>query len=417
MDAVRFDALFAKVEVYLVTRQIFVRDCYAGVDERVGVPIRIVTELAWHDLFLRNTLGSRKNGRQAQFTIIDLPNFHGAVNGDECFTVIDWFRGVAVIAGNDSPAAIRRCVMTIVNYFFPHRDILSLFSSASIGDCSGTDLFLGTPHCLDLVPDAESVWIGSDVHAWARNGISKIECGCYCDVGSLQKVEGEALSGALHQFGALVENLPMTAETREFKFEQWRACGGRVALPHDLLNDIQSLCEAPHPKNVFIVLTDEFGVLPPIAKLTLDQTLYYFLSGPLERAEPCFSAIGLPLWPTIYLELLRQYLQKYKPECWLLNVGFIGATHRSVPLDLGRRMIQNAIDGTLSGESVRLMPLFRLAVPTQCADLIPDELNAATYWPNTETYATQVRALADRLKRNFRQFDGIDKSIKMAGPV
>ena len=421
IDPVKFDSVLSSVEVHLVTRQIFVRDCYAGTDLLFRLPIRVITQTAWHDLFVRNLFTAHSNGQQPQFTIVHLPSFVAADYDDEPCIMIDWSRRIAVIAGTDSPAAIQRCVTTLVNYLFPQREILPIFGSVTASRSNGeTALFVGADAYLDRVADSSRVWVGNDLHAWSHNGIFRIADGRYLDVASLQKIEGSALYGTLHRFGALVENLPMSIESREFQLNYSNgSMYGRAALPIELLADVQASGYAPHPKNVFIFVADEFGVLPPISKLKPEQATFYFLSGPQNRSEPCFAPRGTPLRLNVYAGLLRQRLQKVKPQCWLINVGHIGGSsgyRRSIPSGTTRQATESAIEGTLKGVPVRLDRFLGLEVPTECPGLMPDQLDPAAYWLDPEAYAIRAEALAEYLQRQFEQFNDIEQSVRTAGP-
>jgi phosphoenolpyruvate carboxykinase (ATP) len=216
--------------------------------------------------------------------------------------------------------------MTVANYLLPQRDILPIFSSAAISKSRDeTALFVGAADRLDPILNARPIFVNDDVHVWGANGVFRLEGGRYCDIASLREAEASGFNPFLHRFGTLVENVPINRHTGEFEFNRWNnAIGGHVTLPADSLSNVEVSGCAPHPSNIFILVADEFGVLPPISKLTIDQTIYYFLSGPQTSFTPCFAPAGVPLHPKIYADLLRDHLQKWKPYCWLLNVGSIG---------------------------------------------------------------------------------------------
>lgn len=446
MSPERFQLLFQKMRAYLQGKDIFVQDLQAGAHPRHKVPIRVITEKAWaalfaHDLFVR--IPSERLGKhKPEFTVIHCPEFFAnpEEDGTNSGTVValDFSRRTVLIAGTSYAGEVKKSIFTAMNYLFPKQGILSMHCSANVGASGDVALFFGLSGTgkTTLSSDPGRKLIGDDEHGWAKDGIFNFEGGCYAKTIHLRPELEPLIWEATHRFGTVLENVTCDPLSRELDFDDdHHTENTRGAYPiHYVPNHVRE-GHAGHPANVFFLAADAFGVLPPIARLTYEQTMYYFLSGytsklagtetglgtePQATFSTCFGAPFLPLHPQVYADLLGKAISKHNVRVWLVNTGWTGGPYgvgHRIRLPHTRAMIRAALAGELEKTPMRLDELFGLYVPTSCPDVPASVLDPITTWPDPAGYQHQAEQLIARFKKNFEQFaQSIPPEIVAAGP-
>jgi phosphoenolpyruvate carboxykinase (ATP) len=438
-----FERLRARVNAYLQGRDLFVVDASVGADPRYEVPIRLVTELAWHalfarQLFLRRDTGAR-NALLPAWTIISAPRFLAdpAVDGtrSETAVILDVEQRLLLICGTEYAGEIKKSIFTVMNYLLPLHGVLPMHCSANIGAGGDTALFFGLSGTgkTTLSTDPERRLIGDDEHAWSDSGVFNIEGGCYAKCINLSREHEPQIWNAI-RFGAVVENVVVDPETRQVDYADDSITENtRAAYPVDFIDNIQIDGMGSHPKTILFLTADAFGVLPPIARLTPAQARYHFLSGytaklagtevglrgPEATFSTCFAAPFLPLPPRIYAEMLGEKMTRHGTRVFLLNTGWSGGVAGEaarIKLAYTRAMVRAALSGALDDVETYTDPIFGLHVPTHVAG-VPDQiLHPQRAWRDQEAYEAKARELAMRFVENFKQFDDVPEEVVAAGP-
>lgn len=443
-----FDNLLRKMQAYIQNRDIFVFDGYAGADPKYRMPIRIVTEYAWHNMFARNMFIRELNSdklaeHKPEFTVIDMPRLHAEPETDntrtQTFIVVNFSKRLVIIGGTEYAGEIKKSIFTAMNYYLPKQGVMSMHCSANYGkdkdDCA---LFFGLSGTgkTTLSSDPERTLVGDDEHGWSETGIFNFEGGCYAKVIHLDP-EGEPdIHQTTRRFGTILENVVYNSDTRRLDLDDGTYTQNtRAAYPITHIENADPDGLAGHPKNIIFLTADAFGVLPPISKLTKAQAMYHFLSGytakvagtergvtkPQPEFSACFGAPFLPLHPGEYARVLGEKIDQHDSAVWLVNTGWTGGPaggggHR-MKLAQTRRMIRAALSGELEGVETKTEPFFNLAVPVH-VEGVPDEvLLPRETWSNSADYDAQASKLAEMFAENFKQFeDGVSEEIKAAGP-
>ncbi len=441
----QFDRLYARMTAYFQGRDVFVQDAAAGAHPKYRLPIRVVTEYAWHSLFARN-LFIRLDPKELpdhvpQFTILHAPRFHAIPEVDgtrsEVFIVIHFGRRLILIGGTSYAGEIKKSIFTVMNYLLPMQGVLSMHCSANVGEQGDVALFFGLSGTgkTTLSSDPERRLIGDDEHGWGNDGIFNFEGGCYAKVIRLRADQEPIIWEATRRFGTVLENVAIDPLTRRVDFDDASLTENtRAAYPIGYVANHVPEGRAGHPQNIFFLTADAFGVLPPIARLTPHQAMYYFLSGytsklagtetgvtePQATFSACFGAPFLPLPPTRYAELLREKIEKHNVRVWLVNTGWTGGPYGEgsrIKLAYTRAMVRAALRGDLDDVPMREDPIFGLYVPTHCPGVPDSVLDPRSTWADPEAYDRQARMLVKRFHENFKQFEGqISPEVVAAGP-
>lgn len=443
-----FERLYLRMLAYFQGRDVFVQDAYAAADPNHRLPIRVITESAWHSLFVRNLFLRLKPeeipGHVPQFTILHAPGFHAIPEIDctnsETFIILNLDKGVILIGGTSYAGEIKKSIFTVLNYILPKKGVLSMHCSANVGRANGdTALFFGLSGTgkTTLSSDPDRLLIGDDEHGWGDDGVFNFEGGCYAKVIKLNRELEPMIWRASHHFGAILENVTMDARTRRVDFDDAGLTENtRAAYPIGFLGDYVTSLRGGHPKNIFFLTADAFGVLPPLAKLTKEQAMYYFLSGYTSKlagtekgvgAEPqatfsaCFGAPFMPLHPNVYAQMLGEKLDQHGTQVWLLNTGWTGGPYgvgSRIRLPFTRAMVSAVLNGELDDMPTRTDPFFGLAVPEHVPG-VPDEiLDPQSTWSDPDAYKQQARELVGRFQENFARFDDkVDQKVAEAGPM
>jgi phosphoenolpyruvate carboxykinase (ATP) len=443
----KFDLLHSRLLAYLQGRDIFVQDCHAGADKRYQMSIRIITSTAWQSLFARNMFirildPKELEKHNPEFTIISAPGFHAVPELDgthsEAFIIVNFAKKLVLIGGTSYAGEMKKSVFTILNYYLPQREVLSMHCAANEGRAGDTALFFGLSGTgkTSLSADPERRLIGDDEHGWGGDGIFNFEGGCYAKVIRLsQKAEPE-IYACTRKFGTILENVGIDLETRRLDLNDAGLTENtRAAYPITHLKNIVHSGVGDHPKHIFMLACDAFGVLPPIARLTPEQAAYHFLSGytakvagtergmgkePTVTFSTCFGAPFLPLPPAFYAQLFREKITRHQPSCWLVNTGWTGG-----PFGVGHRMeiahtralLRAAMAGKLDEVPYYQEPFFGLSVPTACPGAPPEILYPQKTWKDPGAYEPKAKELAGRFRENFAKYAAnVDPEVLRAEP-
>lgn len=441
----KFDALLGRVGDYLEGKEVFVQDCFAGADPKYRLKVRIITELAWHSLFVRNLFirqspGTRFSGAP-DYTVIDAAGFKADPERDgtrsEAFIVLNFAKKIILIGGTEYAGEMKKSIFTVMHYLLPQQGVLSMHCSANVGGAEDSALFFGLSGTgkTTLSTEPERQLVGDDEHGWTDHGIFNFEGGSYAKVIRLSYDSEPEIYQASRRFGTVLENVVYDPETRALDLNDDRLTENtRSAYPLSFIPNASRTGMASHPKNVFFLSADAFGVLPPISRLSPEQAMYYFLSGytakvagtevgltePEATFSTCFGSPFLPLPPERYAELLGQKVVEHQTNVWLINTGWFGGTAADssrVPIPFTRAMLKAALDGSLDRVPTHEDPIFGLQIPDSCPNVPRNLLNPWEAWKNREAYEQKARRLSEMFARNFQQFaDKVPAGVRAAGP-
>jgi phosphoenolpyruvate carboxykinase (ATP) len=443
----KFDVLYFRLLAYLQGKDVYIQDCFAGADPKYQLPIRIITEDAWHNLFARNMFIRIKDPAQLmnhvpKFTLINLPRFHALPEVDgthsEVFIIVNIGKKLILIGGTSYAGEIKKSIFTLLNYLYPQKDILSMHCSANVGEGGDVALFFGLSGTgkTTLSADPERNLIGDDEHGWSEGGIFNFEGGCYAKVIRLSPEEEPQIFECTRKFGTILENVAIDVETRRIDLNDDSLTENtRAGYPISHIENVVQSGIGGHPRNVIMLTFDAFGVLPPIAKLSPEQATYHFLSGytakvagteremgetPQATFSPCFGAPFMALPPEVYAKLLGERIGKHKVNCWLVNTGLSGGPFgvgKRIKMAHTRAMIRAALKGTLRDMPTWEDPIFHLHIPISCEGVPQEILNPRNTWNNVAKYDATASDLALRFQENFEQFEPHAlPEVKTAGP-
>ena len=423
--------------------QLFVQELHAGTDPAAQIPVRIVTERAWHALFVRN-LFVRDGVAPARggWTVLDLPTFKAdpARHGTRSSTAIavDYGKRLVLIANTEYAGEIKKSIFGALNFSLPQQGILPMHCSANVGRDGDVALFFGLSGTgkTTLSADPERTLVGDDEHGWSDDGIFNFEGGCYAKAIRLSAAAEPEIFAASNRFGTVLENVVIDPVTRRIDFDADRKTENtRAAYPLRFVPNASRTGRAGHPAAVVFLTADAFGVMPPIARLDAAQAMYHFLSGytakvagtergvtePQATFSACFGSPFMPLPPGRYAGLLGERLERHGATVWLVNTGWTGGPagvgHR-MRLGHTRAMIAAALSGALAAAPVRRDPVFGFDVPIAVPG-VPDEvLDPRGTWGDPAAFDVQSAQLAAMFRDNFRRFeDQVPAAVRDAGPT
>ena len=445
MSEAGFDALHADMLEHMKGKEYYVQDLVGGADPAQAINVRMVTELAWHGLFIRHLL--RRPAREAldsfiaDFTVINCPSFQAdpAKHGCRSETVIamNFDKKMILIGGTEYAGENKKSVFTLLNYLLPEKGIMPMHCSANhaTGNPVDTAVFFGLSGTgkTTLSADPARTLIGDDEHGWSDRGTFNFEGGCYAKTINLNAEAEPEIYATTQKFGTVIENMVFDEETLELDFDDDSLTANmRCAYPLDYISNASDTALGGHPKNVIMLTCDAFGVLPPIARLTPAQAMYHFLSGftskvagtergvtePEPTFSTCFGAPFMPRRPEVYGNLLRDKIAKHGATCWLVNTGWTGGAYGTgsrMPIKATRALLTAALNGDLSGAEFRKDPNFGFDVPVSVAGVDPSLLDPRSTWADGEAYDRQAAKLVEMFSDNFAQYvPFIDDDVKAA---
>jgi phosphoenolpyruvate carboxykinase (ATP) len=445
LDPAQFDVLHRDLLGSLAGKDLFVLDCYAGADPTYRLPVRVINELAWHNLFCRNLFiddPAAAANAAPQFTIIDAPNFkadparHGS--NSDVMIAVNFAKKLVLIAGTSYAGEMKKSIFTVLNYILPLQNVLSMHCSANVGAAGDVALFFGLSGTgkTTLSSDPDRMLIGDDEHGWSDRGVFNFEGGCYAKTIRLSAEAEPQIYATTRRFGTVLENVVIDADTRQLNLDDDRFTENtRAAYPISFIDNAVASGQGGHPRNVVMLTADAFGVLPPISRLTPEGAMYHFLSGytakvagtetgvtePKATFSTCFGAPFLPLAPSRYARMLGENIAKHNARVWLVNTGWTGGaygTGKRMKIAYTRAMIRAALSGALDTVAYEKDPIFNLDIPTSCPEVPAEVLKPRNTWASGAAYDEQAKKLAAMFADNFKTFEsGVSPAVIAAGPV
>jgi phosphoenolpyruvate carboxykinase (ATP) len=447
MSKENFDNLLADFLAHCKGKKLFAQDLVGGADPKYRIKTRVFTEYAWHSLFIRQLLIRPERIDLAKFvpelTIVDLPSFrpdanrHGGREGSDTMVAIDFTRKIVLICGSSYAGEMKKSVFTTLNFYLPAEGVVPMHCSANVGPNGDAALFFGLSGTgkTTLSADPNRTLLGDDEHGWGPDGIFNFEGGCYAKCIRLSQEAEPQIWGATNRFGAVLENVVFDPDTRVPDYNDGsKTENTRSAYPLEFIPNASRTGRAGHPKNIIFLTADAYGVMPPIAKLDPNQAMYHFLSGYTAKVagtekgllgvEPefstCFGAPFLPRHPSVYADLLRDYIHKHKVDCWLVNSGWTGGKYgegRRMPIKATRTLLTAALDGSLKEVDFRTDPYFGFSVPTSLTGVEPHLLHPIKTWKDKAEFDRTARQLVAMFQKNFTRFEShVTPDIKAAAP-
>ncbi len=440
-----FERLKRDLYDHLANRDLFVFDGHAGTDPAYRINVRIVNEMAWHNLFARNMFvrpSGDPSAQEPEFTVISAPGFkasperHGTNSGT--VIAVHLAERLVLVGGTAYAGEVKKSIFSVMNYLLPQRGVLSMHCSANYGgDRDDAALFFGLSGTgkTTLSSDPKRALVGDDEHAWSDSGIFNIEGGCYAKVIRLS-AEGEPeIYATTRRFGTILENVVLDPATRTPDLDDDSLTENtRASYPVTQLERVDLEGRSGHPRAVIFLTADAFGVLPPISRLSEAEASYHFLSGytakvagtergvtePKATFSACFGAPFMPLHPGVYAEMLAAKIRRHRAAVWLVNTGWTGGSYGTgerIHLRHTRRMIAAALAGELDDVPVRRHPVFGLRMPERVPGVPEELLDPRRTWSDGAAYDSQARRLAEMFRQNFARYaDGVGEEVRAAGP-
>jgi phosphoenolpyruvate carboxykinase (ATP) len=443
----KFNELLSRLQGFLQGRDLFVQDCYAGADPNYRMPIRIVTELAWHSHFARNMFllpATAEEFRRhvPEFTVLCVPSFKGVPQIDgtpaNTFIVLNFEQKLCIIGNTAYAGEIKKSIFTILNFLLPLEGVMPMHCSANVGKDGAVAIFFGLSGTgkTTLSADPERGLIGDDEHGWSDDGVFNFEGGCYAKVIQLSPTAEPQIYATTRKFGTILENVVFDPVTRNIDLDDASITENtRASYPLHFIENAIPEKRAGHPRNIILLTCDASGVMPPIAKLTPDQALYQFMSGYTSKIagtevglgqEPemtfstCFGAPFMVHHPYFYADILKKKILRYGVHCWLVNTGWIGGSYgigKRISIRYTRALLNAALSGKLLDVPYTTDPVFGFQVPKACEGVPDTVLDPAGSWHDRKVYMQKYRELASRFIENFRKYEaGSPKEVTEAGP-
>ena len=444
-----YQALRARVTEYLGSQDLYLQHLYAGYDPEHHLGVRVITESPWHALFARNLFilprvffsGDVIEPFTPGFTVIHAPFFKAVPERDgtrsEVFVILDFKRREVLIGGTAYAGEVKKAIFSALNYLLPKKGVLSMHCSANVGEQGDTALFFGLSGTgkTTLSADPKRRLIGDDEHGWGERGVFNFEGGSYAKVINLSPEKEPVIWEATNQFETILENVVLNPDNRRVEWADGsKTENTRSAYPLAHVKNREPSGRGGHPKNIFFLSADAFGVLPPIARLTPEEAMFYFLSGytakvagtergitePVATFSACFGEPFLPLPPAVYARMLGEKIERHQPAVWLVNTGWTGGPYgvgERISLRYTRAMINAALEGALEEVPYREDPVFGFKVPTRVPGVPAEVLDPRATWPDPAAYDEAAKKLARMFQENFAKYaDLVGPEVRDAGP-
>ena len=453
LDSKIFDELFKVVQDFYNTEKTktYIFDGFGGADSKHRLPIRIIAKKAWQAHFSNNMFVRPSDEELSNFTPdFTIINASDVFNKDyikhemnsETFIVFNLEKKIAIIGGTEYGGEMKKGIFSVLHYLLPLKNILSMHCSANVDlNNKNSCLFFGLSGTgkTTLSTDPNRLLIGDDEHGWSEDGIFNFEGGCYAKVIRLDKNEEPDIYNAI-KHGALLENVVYNSETNEIDFnDSSKTENTRVSYP---LNHIENSLYykgynsiSGHPKNIIFLTCDAFGVLPPISKLNEIQAMYHFISGytakvagtergitePVATFSPCFGGPFLTLHPLKYAELLKEKINSYGSNVFLVNTGWVGGSPASgakrISISDTRCIIDNILNNTINDSSFEKDEYFGLNIPTELKGIKSEILNPINAWEDKNSFMAISKNLSDLFKNNFKKYGNKVEHLVVGGPI
>ena len=445
-DEAVFNKLKGKIENYLEGKNKYVLDCYAGTDPDHRMKVRIITEMAWQNLFATNmfvriTDPKELEGFTPDFTVVSCTGVEADPKEDstnsKAFVMINFKEKLTIIGNTKYGGEIKKSMFTVMNYMLPEKGVMPMHCSANIGKDGDTAIFFGLSGTgkTSLSADPDRKLIGDDEHGWSENGIFNFEGGCYAKVIRLDPKAEPDIYQCAHNYGTILENVVYDEKSRDIDLDDGSITENtRASYPLYQLTNIKENGRGDHPKNIIMLTADAFGVLPPISRLTPEQAMYNFMIGytakvagtergitePQSTFSTCFGAPFMPRHPSEYARLLGEKMKKYNATCWLVNTGWTGGPYgvgERINIKYTRAMVAAALEGKLDKVEMKKHPIFGYEYPAECPGVPAEVLDAKATWSDKGKYDETAMNLAKDFIKNFKNYEEFaDAEIKNAAP-
>jgi phosphoenolpyruvate carboxykinase (ATP) len=451
IDQTSFENLYNKITKHLSNKELYVRDAYACANDECKINIRTICEIPWSDIFVYNMFlrldKASIKGFRPEWTIINAPNFYADPSTDNVkdrnFAIINFTSKVIIVGGTGYTGEIKKGIFSVLNFTLPtYKNVLSMHCSANTGSNGDTSIFFGLSGTgkTTLSTDSSRRLIGDDEHGWnSKNEIFNFEGGCYAKVIRLDRDAEPDIYNAIRH-GALLENVVYDEDTRIIDFNDGsKTENTRVSYPLDhIQNSIFSLGKpsmGSHPTTIIFLTCDAYGILPPISKLSEEQSMYHFISGytakvagtergitePKATFSPCFGGPFLTQHPLVYAELLKKKMAQYGSKVYLVNTGWIGGSASSgakrISIQNTRAMITAILDGSIEKSEFKIEPIFNLSYPLGLKGVDSNILNPREAWSDVIAYDKQAAMLVDLFCDNFKKYGSSISHLESSGPT
>lgn len=434
----KFANLYTKAMEYMENKELFVFEGFVGSDKNYRMPIRVINEFAYQNLFAQQMFITAKDGElegfNPEFTVIALPDLKAVPEVDgtnsEVFIIINFEKKVVLIGGTKYSGEIKKSMFTVMNYLLPFKNVLPMHCSANVGEKGDVALFFGLSGTgkTTLSADNNRRLIGDDEHGWTEEGIFNFEGGCYAKCINLSEEQEPQIWNAIKE-GAVLENVVIDENGKPNYDDDRYTENTRVAFPVEHIDGAIMEGKGGIPNTIIFLTADATGVLPPISKLTKEQAMYHFMSGytsklagtergivePTATFSTCFGGPFMILKPQVYAKLLGEKIDKYDVNVFLVNTGWTGGSYGTgsrMKLKYTRAMVRAAMDGALDEVNYITHPIFKLEIPTECPEVPTSILNPSNTWEDISEYNTKAKALANSFNKNFQQFKGVSEDIE-----
>lgn len=440
LDEEKFQILFEDIKKYLSDKDLFIRKCRIGSHNSYKMNFKVITEKAWHSLFVKNLfIDTNEKFEKEDFTIIAVPDFkanpkkHGTRS--ETAILINFKERIALIANSGYAGEIKKTAFTIMNYMLPLKNVFPMHCSANVGKNGDSAIFFGLSGTgkTTLSSDPKRNLIGDDEHGWCEDGIFNFEGGCYAKVINLSKEAEPQIYKAVNRFSTVLENV-IFDEKREPDFKDGsKTENTRAAYPLNFIENAVKDNSFPHPKNIIFLTYDAFGILPPVAKLEMEQAMYHFISGytakvanteigikePKATFSACFGGPFMVWAPEVYAKMLKERMEKYKVNCWLINTGLTGG-----PYGIGKRIsikdTREIVNYALTGDKTKIKyikdEIFGFYIPQKFGETNTEILNPENAWKDKKDYMTKKLELAKMFLDNYKKLSIKDAEIDKGAP-
>jgi phosphoenolpyruvate carboxykinase (ATP) len=440
----KFNSLKQRMMAHARGRELFVQDTYVGADANYRLPVRIITELAWHSLFARTMFindSTVTSLHQPEFTVINFPSFQADPARDgtrsNTFILMDFSQRLVLIGGTSYAGETKKSVFTLMNYLLPQRGVMSMHCSANVGTSGDVAIFFGLSGTgkTTLSADPERRLVGDDEHGWSDDGVFNFEGGCYAKVIKLSAEAEPDIYRTTRMFGTILENVVFDPATRAIDLDDaTKTENTRASYPLTSISNIVTAGYAGHPQNIIMLTADAFGVLPPVSRLSAEQAMYHFLSGytakvagtekgvkePEATFSTCFGAPFMVLHPGVYADLLGKKMAQHNAACWLVNTGWSGGPYgigSRMKIAYTRAMIRSILNGSLAGVATIPDPIFGVQVPVSCSEVPSEVLQPRNTWDDKAKYDSQAKDLARRFIENFKKYEsGVSDAVRAVAP-
>ncbi|MEW6709740.1 MAG: phosphoenolpyruvate carboxykinase (ATP) [Candidatus Riflebacteria bacterium] len=440
-----WNKVFSAAKDYLKNKDIFVFDGFAGADKKNRLQVRVVAEKAWHALF-SVTLFIRPSGKdtladQPGFTVLNVCDFYPqnwkemGLNSN-VFVLVNFQEKIILIGGTHYGGEIKKSIFSVMNYLMPKQGVFPMHCSANIGQNDETALFFGLSGTgkTTLSADPDRRLIGDDEHGWTESGVFNFEGGCYAKCIKLSREAEPQIFDAI-RFGSILENVVVDENRLPNYDDDSITENSRATYPTSHIDNCVQEGLGSHPKNIFFLAADAFGVLPPIARLSPEQAMYHFLSGytaklagtesginePTATFSACFGAPFMVHHPFTYAKMLGDCMKKHNTRIWLVNTGWSGGAYGTgsrMKIKYTRALLKAALDGNLDQVKFIKDPIFGVEIPSSCPGVPEEILTPINTWKDREAFNKTAADLANRFNKNFAKFESqVDPAVKKAGPV